>query len=121
LADISRRSWSFPFGILTCLASAQRTIVKTWLELVQPRAGRRDRTLVAAAAEQQLPILNDARMDAYLNRFGRRLAEKARGEKYSYQFKAVNDKAINAFALPGGYRSPSDIPTAVRPSPTPCL
>lgn len=66
-------------------------------------------------------MLNDARVEAYLNRLGRRLAEKAPGEKYSYQFKAVNDKTINAFALLGGYRSPPDIPTAVRASHMPCL
>src|SRR4029078_11045534 len=29
-------------------------------------------------------------------------ASRAPGEKYPYQFKVVNDKAINAFALPGG-------------------
>ena len=33
---------------------------------------------VSAAAERQLPMLNDVRVDAYLNWLGRRLAEKAR-------------------------------------------
>ncbi|NLT67790.1 MAG: M48 family metalloprotease [Acidobacteria bacterium] len=58
---------------------------------------------VAQDAEQKLPMLNDSRVDDYLNRLGRRLAAKAPGEKYPYQFKCVNDANINAFALPGGF------------------
>lgn len=57
---------------------------------------------VAPDAERQLPMLNDARVDDYVNTLGRRLATRAQGEKYPYRFKVVNDKAINAFALPGG-------------------
>ena len=34
---------------------------------------------------------------------GRRLASRAPGARYPYQFKVVNDAAINAFALPGGF------------------
>ena len=58
---------------------------------------------VSQDAERQLDIINDARVDSYLNTLGRRLAAKAPGEKYPYQFKLVNDKAINAFCLPGGF------------------
>ncbi len=54
-------------------------------------------------AERQVPMLNDSRVDNYLNNLGRRLAAKAPGERYSYQFKCVNDRGINAFALPGGF------------------
>jgi beta-barrel assembly-enhancing protease len=54
-------------------------------------------------AEQQLVMLNDKKVDSYLNRLGLKLASKAPGEKYPYQFKAVNDASINAFALPGGF------------------
>ncbi len=58
---------------------------------------------VALDAEKKLPMLNNARVDAYLNRLGKRLANSAPGEKYPYQFKCVNDPNINAFALPGGF------------------
>ena len=47
-------------------------------------------------------MLNNARLDTYVNNLGRRLAAKAPGEKYPYRFKVVNEKSINAFALPGG-------------------
>lgn len=53
--------------------------------------------------EKDLSLLNNTRVDAYVNALGTRLASRATGEKYPYQFKVVDDKAINAFALPGGY------------------
>jgi len=37
-----------------------------------------------------------------LNRIVEALAREAPGARYSYHAKAVNDPAINAFALPGG-------------------
>ena len=54
-------------------------------------------------AESQLPMLNNSRVDNYLNNLGRRLSKHATGEKFPYQFKGVNDRNINAFALPGGF------------------
>jgi len=58
---------------------------------------------VSQDAERQLVMLNDRRVDTYVNNLGRRLAGKAPGESFPYQFKVVNDRGINAFALPGGY------------------
>jgi len=52
---------------------------------------------------QQVPMLNDSRVDRYLNAIGERLAAKTPGPKFPYSYKAVNDGAINAFALPGGH------------------
>lgn len=52
--------------------------------------------------EQQVPILNDARITQYVQRLGQRLAAKAPGPEFPYTFKVVNQKEINAFALPGG-------------------
>jgi len=53
-------------------------------------------------ARQQVHMLNDARVDNYLNNLGRQLAAHASGYKFPYSYQAVNDRAINAFALPGG-------------------
>ncbi|MBN2318076.1 MAG: M48 family metalloprotease [Acidobacteria bacterium] len=58
---------------------------------------------VAQDAESKLPMLNNDRVDNYLNRLGKKLAAYAPGEKYPYQFKCVNDSSVNAFALPGGF------------------
>lgn len=56
----------------------------------------------AREAEQQLPLMNDAQVNDYVNRIGRRLAQNAGGPNFPYQFKVVNASDINAFALPGG-------------------
>lgn len=57
----------------------------------------------AAQVERQLPLLaeNDP-ITQYVQRLGARLAEHAPGEKWPYSFHVVNQKEINAFALPGG-------------------
>lgn len=57
----------------------------------------------AQQALQQLPILNDSQVNAYVNRIGQRLAANAGGPNFQYQFRVVNQSDINAFALPGGY------------------
>jgi Zn-dependent protease with chaperone function len=57
----------------------------------------------ATAAERQLPMLNDAQTNAYLNRIGQRLAANAGGPQFQYHFRVVNQSDINAFALPGGF------------------
>src|SRR6202007_741815 len=58
---------------------------------------------VSTQPESELQILNDRQASAYIDSLGRKLAAHAPGEKYPYQFKIVNDTAINAFALPGGF------------------
>src|SRR5256714_12246897 len=57
----------------------------------------------AVEAEQQLPIVRDGNVNAYVNGIGQRLARNAGGPQFQYQFKVVNASDINAFALPGGY------------------
>ena len=84
-------------------AFAERTVLKPGWNLFSPQQDIEVGQKVSQEAEQQLPMLNDRRVDDYLNRLGRRLSAKAPGEKYPYQFKAVNDPSINAFALPGGF------------------
>jgi len=52
---------------------------------------------------RQVLMLNDSRVDNYLNNLGQRLSANAPGFKFPYEFKTVNDRGINAFALPGGH------------------
>ena len=60
----------------------------------------------AAEAKKQLPMLNDNRIDEYVEGIGRRLATAIPPEfqrrEFRYTFDVVNQKEINAFALPGG-------------------
>ena len=57
----------------------------------------------AAQVPRQLPVLPDSSpLTQYVSKLGHQLAEHAPGEKWPYQFHVVNQKEINAFALPGG-------------------
>jgi Zn-dependent protease with chaperone function len=106
----AKRFIQLPVGalILSLLVSApaafaERSRIKPGWNLFSPEQDVEMGRQVAADAEKQLAMLNDRRVNDYLNRLGQRLASKAPGEKYPYQFKAVNDDGINAFALPGGF------------------
>ncbi len=58
----------------------------------------------SADADKKLSLVTDSQVVSYVNDLGRRLAEVApTNVEYSWTFKVVNSKDINAFALPGGY------------------
>jgi predicted Zn-dependent protease len=84
------------------LSADSRTPLKPGWNMFSPRQDVEVGQEVARDAERQLPMLNNPRVDQYVNALGRRLAAQAPGERYPYRFKVVNDRAINAFALPGG-------------------
>jgi len=65
------------------------------------QVGRED----AAEVDKQLPILQNATVERYVNELGRRLSTYTPNnrEEYVWQFKVVNSPDINAFALPGGF------------------
>src|SRR5207253_672839 len=56
-----------------------------------------------AEAERNLQLVDQNNANTYLYALGSQLTAHAPGEKYPYQFKIVNDDAINAYALPGGF------------------
>ncbi len=89
--------------LLGTAAFAQRTEMKPGWNIFSVEQDVEIGRQTSAEAEKQLPLLGDRKVDEYLNRLGRQLADKAPGAKYPYQFKAVNDTSINAFALPGGF------------------
>src|SRR3984893_15329533 len=84
---------------------AQRTQLKAPWNVYSPQTdvqvGKQNAVLMA----KRLPLCNDPKVDEYSTRLGSRLVEKlpTRGVQYPWEFHCVNDKAINAFALPGGY------------------
>jgi Zn-dependent protease with chaperone function len=57
----------------------------------------------AAKVEQQLPMMTDGQISRYVSTLGAKLATRAPGAKFAYQFRVVNSSDINAFALPGGF------------------
>ena len=59
-----------------------------------------------AQVQKELPMLNDASVDEYIAGIGQRLVRAIPPElqhsEFRYTFRVVNQKEINAFALPGG-------------------
>ena len=56
----------------------------------------------AAQVERQMPVVNDAQLQGYIESIGRKLVGTGLAGDYPYTFKVINDKSVNAFALPGG-------------------
>ena len=60
----------------------------------------------AAQVQKELPLLNDGSVDEYVAGIGQRLVAaipaEQRHPEFRYTFRVVNQKEINAFALPGG-------------------
>jgi len=51
----------------------------------------------------ELGLLDDPKLEAYVNRLGGRLARHAPQGNFEYRFAIVDQDVPNAFALPGGY------------------
>jgi predicted Zn-dependent protease len=90
------------FG-LGLTARADRTQIKPGFNLFSPQQDIDLGQKYSHEVERQLSMCNDPRVDTYLNALGKRLVAHAPSAPYLYQYKCVNDMAINAFALPGGF------------------
>src|SRR5688500_59909 len=60
----------------------------------------------AQEVEQQYPLMRDSQVESYVEEVGRRLVNAIPSQfqhsEFQYNFKVVNARDINAFALPGG-------------------
>ncbi len=52
---------------------------------------------------RQAPLLRDPAIVNYVQQLGAKLAARAPGYRFPYQFNVVASREINAFALPGGF------------------
>jgi len=57
----------------------------------------------AAQVNAQLPMLNDATVNSYVNSLGNSIARRTSRSDLDWRFAVVNSEIINAFAVPGGY------------------
>lgn len=83
-------------------AQGGRTALKPGFNLFSPQQDVELGQKFSREVDRQLAMCNNAQVDGYLNTLGHRLAAHAPGAQYPYEYKCVNDTAINAFALPGG-------------------
>jgi peptidase M48-like protein len=91
--------------LLCSTALADRTNLKPGINAFSPQQDIQLGRKAAHEVEQKLPMCNDPKVDAYLTKLGQRLIAhlNTRGIDYPWEFHCVNDKAVNAFALPGGF------------------
>jgi len=85
--------------------SDDRTIIRPAFNIFSPQQDVQVGERAAAAVPRQYPLLNDKRVDDYLQQVGMRLvAHVPKGTyPYPYKYRCVNSAQINAFALPGGF------------------
>lgn len=80
-----------------------------------PATGKQQLNLVGEAQEiamgqqadqqlvQQMGLYGDAELQAYVQRLGESLARDSERPDLPWTFRVIDDPAVNAFALPGGY------------------
>ncbi|HTI40564.1 MAG TPA: M48 family metallopeptidase [Vicinamibacterales bacterium] len=88
------------------VASAQTHIVAPTPNKYKPSDDVQVGQEAAQQAMKELPMLNDAATEEYVEGIGQRLVRSIPAEyqhpEFRYTFRVVNQKEINAFALPGG-------------------
>src|SRR5450759_1579766 len=57
----------------------------------------------AQQVNAQLPMVQDAQIQNYINALGNRIARTTSRSDLNWQFQVVNSDVVNAFALPGGF------------------
>ncbi|MBD2301494.1 M48 family metallopeptidase [Nostoc sp. FACHB-190] len=57
---------------------------------------------VAKQAKQQLPLVKDEEVLAYVNEIGQKLVKVSGRTEFKYEFFVIPEEELNAFALPGG-------------------
>jgi len=83
--------------------SDDRTVIRPGWNAFSPAQDIELGKKASTQVPRQFVLLNNKRVDQYLQRLGTRLAAHAPGYKYPYQYRCINSETINAFALPGGF------------------
>jgi predicted Zn-dependent protease len=101
-----------PHSRLTVVAAAVAAVIAC---ATNPATGKKQLMLVSEAQEIAMGkeadqeavaaygLYADPKIQAYVNELGQRLAAKSERPSLPWSFKVVDDAAVNAFALPGGY------------------
>ena len=98
----------------TCVPFVALLLVVTVACQTVPITGRSQLLLLPEGTEMQMgldayqeilkksKITNDPKLNADLTRVGRRIADATGRTDYKWEFNVIDDKQVNAFALPGG-------------------
>jgi peptidase M48-like protein len=89
--------------VLSMTILAERTRLKPGFNTFSPAQDIEMGKQVAQDAEKELNLVTDREVTNYIATLGEKLVAKAPNEnKFPFTFKVVDEKEINAFALPGG-------------------
>ncbi|MGH9710435.1 MAG: M48 family metalloprotease [Candidatus Acidiferrales bacterium] len=91
------------FAISPAGLSDDRTVIHPGWNAFSPEQDIELGKKASTQVPHQFTLLNNKRVDDYLQRLGLQLAARAPGYKYPYQYRCINSEQINAFALPGGF------------------
>lgn len=89
-------------SLLTLAAVAQTSYYHPGWNLFSPQQDVQMGEQAEQQAVKQLPMLNNRSAAQYVTQLGEKLAAHMPGPKFPFNFHIVNQKEINAFALPGG-------------------
>jgi beta-barrel assembly-enhancing protease len=93
----------FGLIVLSLTVLGQRTKLKPGFNNYSPADDIKLGQQVAQQAEQGLNLVTNRDVTTYVATLGQKLVAKAPNEnKFPFTFKVVDDRQINAFALPGG-------------------
>ncbi len=83
--------------------------------VINPVSGQSERSVMSEASEiaegqkahnqvlQEYGVVKNARLQAYVNDLGQRLAKRSHRSQLPWHFTVLDSAEVNAFALPGGY------------------
>ena len=84
------------------LAAADRKELKPGFNFFSPDQDIQMGKEAANEVNSTMAVIKNEELTAYLTRIGQRLAKSKRSGQFPFTFSVINDKSINAFALPGG-------------------
>ncbi len=105
-ADLAFPALAFGAALLAGpIASCARNPVtgKNELSLVSESQEIQMGQQAAQQVEQSIGFVDDPELQAYVAAIGKRMAAKSERPGLPWEFHVVNDAAVNAFAIPGGF------------------
>lgn len=92
--------WSAPVALAEGLPDLGESSQADLSPQMEKRVGE---SIMQEIRQKEPSYLDDPEVSAYLNRIGRRLASNSEGAHGEFEFFALRDPTLNAFALPGGF------------------
>ena len=93
-------AWSAPAVLAEGLPDLGETSQSELSPQMEKRVGE---SIMQEIRQKDPSYLDDPEINGYLNRIGRRLASNSDEARQEFEFFALRDATLNAFALPGGF------------------